>query len=499
MPPTTTAAKTETESATATRAETGPGTALAFPPGRVTSRRPGGAPYNIPWAQAARWEPRFSQAAAEFAVNPRLLVAMAILESDANHYVTHAATGGRAEVISVGDAHPQDGPSVGIMQVKPQLWQAELPDADAYTPRGNIRLGAYLMKKFIGETGSWQEAIRLKYHPGTSPGGVTPQTYVKTIKALLAELREAADGRGPAPARAASEEADDAGAIVVAVDHPLDIIAGGVPWTAGVGFGTPILDGADRPLDNFPYGVGHGTTAAHHHPGIDIELPLGTLLHTPLAGVVRCVGDQGDETWGQGCEAYADALTGGVGTVTVLTDVGLMLTFGHVNRPLVAVGERVAAGQPVATSGGLASPCLHLEAAVFAPERVDRAAARNGGDYVLVDPVPALRRALGGAGEAALPCVAAPPPPFDGTAKTVGAITFHPDRRLVEAALDGLACRRFATLDACLTRPPLARGERVRVLFWVRGEMVAGEDRWWVAEDGGRIWSGGTRETPHRT
>jgi hypothetical protein len=26
--------------------------------------------------------------------------------------------------------------------------------------------------------------------------------------------------------------------------------------------------------------------------------------------------------------------------------------------------------------------------------------------------------------------------------------------------------------------------------------MVDREDRWWVAEDGARIWSGGTVETP---
>ena len=28
------------------------------------------------------------------------------------------------------------------------------------------------------------------------------------------------------------------------------------------------------------------------------------------------------------------------------------------------------------------------------------------------------------------------------------------------------------------------------------GEKVDGEDRWWVAEDGARIWTGATVETP---
>lgn len=37
----------------------------------------------------------------------------------------------------------------------------------------------------------------------------------------------------------------------------------------------------------------------------------------------------------------------------------------------------------------------------------------------------------------------------------------------------------------------LSRGDKVRVLFWVKGE-----EGWWVAEDGSRIWSEGAVEKP---
>jgi hypothetical protein len=49
------------------------------------------------------------------------------------------------------------------------------------------------MALFIEETGSWENAIREKYHPGTSPQGTTPQMYVDTINSLRDEL-EAANG-----------------------------------------------------------------------------------------------------------------------------------------------------------------------------------------------------------------------------------------------------------------------------------------------------------------
>ncbi len=166
-------------------------TPLEVPSGSVTTFRPRQTvPYGIPWSNVSRWEPSFTEAAAEWQVDVRLLAAMAILESDANQYHTLAATGTRDQVLRGGDHHDPH-PSIGIMQIKPFFHQATLPDADVFTPQGNIRLGARLMRDFIHSTGSWQQAIAQHYHPGVSPHGVTPQDYIDTIESLMAEMRRA--------------------------------------------------------------------------------------------------------------------------------------------------------------------------------------------------------------------------------------------------------------------------------------------------------------------
>lgn len=279
--------------------------------------------------------------------------------------------------------------------------------------------------------------------------------------------------------------------------HVLDIITGGKPWSADFGFGQPNFDESGNPLNFYRYGVGHGTTAAHQHTGIDVNVPLGTVLHTPLSGEVRCVGSNGQGDWGQGCGSFADEFTGGVGNVTILTDAGLKLTFGHVNQPFVSVGQRVAAGQKVVTSGGMIGPHLHLDVAIFAPHLTNPMIWFNPGEYFLIDPVPAIERALNGQIiTGASTCEPVAPPTFDGTEKVINTVIFHPDRRTVQVEVDGLNGRQFANRLACLTRDPLRAGEKVDVLYWVKGEGVGQEDRWWIAEDGTRIWSGGTVQRP---
>jgi hypothetical protein len=262
---------------------------LTFPDGTVTTDRPGPGhnPYGIPWTDVSRWEPLFTQGAGEAHVPPQLIAAMAVVESDANH--TWPSGPNQGQVIQVDDGFG-DGPSVGIMQVKPQLFPNVLPGVDAFMPEGNIRFGARLMQVFIDETGSWPEAIRLKYHPGVSPNGTTPQMYVDAVTSLMNEM---------------------------------------------------------------------GLT------GVDL-----------------------------------------------------------------------------------------------------------------------------------ISCPASPPPPFDGETKVINGVTFHPAQQTVQSKINGLRARQFANTQACLTREPLHTGERVDVLYWVHGEQFQNENRWWVAVDGSRIWSGGTAESP---
>lgn len=167
-------------------APTDNGTTLTFPPGAVQTFRPNSTNrYDIPWKNVSRWEPWFSEAAAESNVPAQFIAAMAVVESDANH--TWPSGPNEGQVIEVDDPFG-DGPAVGIMQVKPRLWQFLLPDADAYTPQGNIRLGARLLGYFIDKTGSWEKAITHNLHPPSPDMGQYPQMLIKTINSLMAEL-----------------------------------------------------------------------------------------------------------------------------------------------------------------------------------------------------------------------------------------------------------------------------------------------------------------------
>jgi hypothetical protein len=96
-------------------------------------------------------------------------------------------------------------------------------------------------------------------------------------------------------------------------------------------------------------------------------------------------------------------------------------------------------------------------------------------------------------------CAPSAPPPFDGTDKQIGAVTFHAALQTVTVELEGLRCQQFADPTTCETRSPLRRGETFEALYWVEGREVGGERRWWVAKSGSRIWGGGTSPRPGET
>jgi hypothetical protein len=263
-------------------------------------------------------------------------------------------------------------------------------------------------------------------------------------------------------------------------------IVGGVPYSAPFGFGMPNIDANGVAQKFYVYGVGHGTDAAHKHTGLDINVPLGTRISCPLPGVVRCVGSQGSGDWGQSCGSFPDQLSGGVGNVTVMTDAGLKLTFGHVNRSLVRVGERVSAWQQVATSGGMIGPHLHLDAAIKAPERVDRTIAINAGDYVLLDPIPAIAAALGQE-------VPAPPPSFADPLPIPQPGEFDVSVTVV-ATRDNVPVLQRADLGSAPTNKPLAKGDDFEASYVVLGN----DERWyWVSARGSRVPVEGTNLAEH--
>ncbi|MDP9365435.1 MAG: hypothetical protein M3Q10_14630, partial [Chloroflexota bacterium] len=158
------------------------------PSGPIGPPRPTGGRFGCTWDDLAKHRDLFRRAAAEFPpADANVMACMAAIESDANH-----TRGGK--VIERWDNYPQDGPSVGIMQVKPKIWQPLVPDADAYTLEGNIRLGTAVMADAMKRHGGWREALVRVYFPENDPNGTTQNAYVKTVAAMLDEI-EAGGGR----------------------------------------------------------------------------------------------------------------------------------------------------------------------------------------------------------------------------------------------------------------------------------------------------------------
>jgi hypothetical protein len=144
-----------------------------------------GRPSGAEWSNIGRWAHELEDAARKHHLDPRLPAAVMALETQG----IHARDGA---VIEVWDGHPADGPSVGLMQVKPWVWQYLVPAADAYEPAGNMRLGVAVLAQLIERYGSWKRAIAEGYHPGVSPNGTTPTRYVEAMRGLLGELGYAA-------------------------------------------------------------------------------------------------------------------------------------------------------------------------------------------------------------------------------------------------------------------------------------------------------------------
>jgi murein DD-endopeptidase MepM/ murein hydrolase activator NlpD len=435
--------------------------------GNVRTVRPNGTqPYGVPWSNVTRYANEFQTASRERNVPSLLLAAMAMVESDSTHY---AANGQVIVRQSDGyDAHP----TVGIMQVKPVYWQYLEPNADAYTPQGNILLGAAVMGWAIARHGTWQKALTEVYFPGPDSGsGTTQNAYVQTVTSLMAEIenniKPVAGGGNPTPA-----PVDPIAVIVGGPYPPVDY-----GWLSDIG------------LNYYPYGVGHGTTRRSQHTGIDVSVPDETTLYAPMAGKVLCVGTNGTNLWGNGCGSYTDTGTGspnapiqGVGNITILLDGGLRLTMGHCSASYVGVGQRVTAGMPVGRSGGQNGYHVHIETAIYAPDRVNRAIQINGGDYFLLEPVSALRQEIGGVTQA-------PQPTYAARAPVPQPAEFEGSWTVTVVAPEGLAVRQRANMTAPEVAARLTKGEQFSAVY-----LAYGQDGkpWWISKAGGRVTMMGT-------
>ncbi|HTN52540.1 MAG TPA: peptidoglycan DD-metalloendopeptidase family protein [Anaeromyxobacter sp.] len=90
------------------------------------------------------------------------------------------------------------------------------------------------------------------------------------------------------------------------------------------------------------------TGARAEHDGVDVGAPEGTPIRASAAGVVRAAGERG---------GYGNA-------VEIDHGHGLVTLYGHAADLLVHPGDRVEAGQPIATVGSTGrstGPHLHFE------------------------------------------------------------------------------------------------------------------------------------------
>jgi murein DD-endopeptidase MepM/ murein hydrolase activator NlpD len=118
----------------------------------------------------------------------------------------------------------------------------------------------------------------------------------------------------------------------------------------------------------YAYGIGYGLDG-YEHPGLDVGMPAGTWLYSPVEGTVQIAGGVPAYTFYGNWEPY-------VGQLMIVTDEGDEVVLGHMGRIAVDVGERVTVGQFVGTSGGFNGDHLHLEVRK----------AQQGGWYLAVDP-----------------------------------------------------------------------------------------------------------------
>jgi murein DD-endopeptidase MepM/ murein hydrolase activator NlpD len=93
-----------------------------------------------------------------------------------------------------------------------------------------------------------------------------------------------------------------------------------------------------------PFGMRNGTM----HDGVDIDAPVGTLIHAADDGIV----------------IFSGRLHGYGNAVIVQHSGGYVTVYGHNQRNLVREGERVARGQTIAelgATGRASGPNLHFE------------------------------------------------------------------------------------------------------------------------------------------
>ena len=347
------------------------------------------------WSAVNQWDDLTAKAAAEFGVPASRVKAHIVIESRG---------------VETAIQRNSQGASFGLMQVVPRWWRSEIgklagrsyaTDEDAgqamlADPLLAIRAGCRVLQVFRdANDGTWDQASsrfftgNTNWQGGDTVNGTSGADYKRLLDGLMAEI----DAAPPAGAGGATGATGTTGTTPApkpepAVDPLVTIIGGPLPL---IDYGW----GSDAGLHYYAYfDAAHGNPRGNidtAHPGIDIPIPVGTVLHSPGPGIVTCAGTGvGAGSWGTSCAAFADTLNGGAGRVEIMLDTGVSVILGHCLSSLVKVGQRVTTGQPVAKSSGMNGPHVHCETRVWH----DAANCPRSPDYCLIDP----RKALAGLG-----------------------------------------------------------------------------------------------------
>lgn len=188
-----------------------------------------------------------------------------------------------------------------------------------------LRLG---VEEFLGTPAAPTAPVDVPAPVDEARAAVGPVTPATPVVADAAALVKAAGLQEAAQAAAAADKAR-ADAATQAAAAKAAALAAGVEMVVG-----QVTSG---------FGGRWGTV----HQGLDIAAPIGTPIHAPLAGTVISSGPaSGFGLWVR--LQHAD------GTITV---------YGHINRSLVTVGEKVQAGDEIAEVGNRGEstgPHLHV-------------------------------------------------------------------------------------------------------------------------------------------
>jgi murein DD-endopeptidase MepM/ murein hydrolase activator NlpD len=214
--------------------------------------------------------------------------------------------------------------------------------------------------------------------PSPTPTTASPPTPTPTPKA---DGETSAPSTAPTPDPLAVDQALIGSFTIVTDGGPLGVLAsiwGGEDWPISQEFGHTAFSVAHHSW--YAYGADYGLDG-YEHPGLDVGMPRGTPLYSPVAGVVQIAGGVPYYTF------YGNSQPG-VGELLIRTADGNEVILGHLGRIAVAAGQEVGVGQFVGLSGGDNGDHVHLEARELQP----------GGGYQITDPrrsflVPALEDA----------------------------------------------------------------------------------------------------------